>query len=94
MIFGKSDDIHEGTGMPSIYKSRKSNVQRDQKSRLLAVERIMDFIHMMQMFRNQQNRRGESYQIVGKVLSIRVHMLKFRNSCADKTLKGSNFYPR
>ena len=80
--------------MPSIYRPRKSIVQRDQKSRLLAVERITDFIHVMQMFRNQQNRCGESYQVVGKVLSFRVHMLKFRNSCADQTLKRSNFYPR
>mgnify|MGYP004703711623 CR=1 FL=1 len=61
MTFGKFGDVLGETRMPSIYRSRKSNVQRDQKSRLLTVKRIMDFIHVMQMFRNQQNRCGQSY---------------------------------
>ena len=66
MTFEKSGDVPRETTMPGIYRPKKSNVQRNktyQKLHLLAVERIMDFNHVMQMFRNQQNHYCVSYQI-------------------------------
>ena len=50
----------------TIYRSWKvtyNGLKLIKKSRLLAIERIMDFTHVMQMFRNQWDRCCVSYQI-------------------------------